>query len=264
LTHRRMSQSLLRTAHQMLLDGVRGRDKSPGQYRSAQSWIGPSGCSIDEASYVPVRQEQLQNGMDRWEEYIDQTAEVDVLVQLAVLHAEFEALHPFEDGNGRLGRILIPLFLFQRKLLASPDFYMSSYLESNREVYVEKLRGISRDNDWTGWIMFFLEGIRRQSFSNESKAKSILLLYDRLKMELVENMRSQYSIRALGFLFQTPVFTSTTFVKQSGIPKPTTTRLLGLLRELSVLTPIRMGRGRRAGIFAFRELVNLAEGKEIL
>jgi Fic family protein len=189
---------------------------------------------------------------------------VDVLVQLAVLHAEFEALHPFEDGNGRLGRILIPLFLFQRKLLASPDFYMSSYLESNREVYVEKLRGISRDNDWTGWIMFFLEGIRRQSFSNESKAKSILLLYDRLKMELVENMRSQYSIRALGFLFQTPVFTSTTFVKQSGIPKPTTTRLLGLLRELSVLTPIRMGRGRRAGIFAFRELVNLAEGKEIL
>lgn len=263
LNHRKMSQSLLRTAHQMLLDGVRGRDKSPGQYRSAQNWIGPSGCSIDEAGYVPVRQEQLQNGMDRWEEYLDQTAEVDVLVQLAVLHAEFEALHPFEDGNGRLGRILIPLFLFQRKLLASPDFYMSSYLESNREVYVEKLRGISRDNDWTGWCMFFLEGIRRQSFSNESKARSILLLYNRLKMELVENMRSQYSIRALDFLFQTPVFASTTFVKQSGIPKPTATRLLNLLRELSVLTSIRKGKGRRAGIYAFRELVNLAEGVEV-
>lgn len=93
--------------------------------------------------------------MDDWERYLGSTSELDALVQLAILHVEFEAIHPFKDGNGRLGRMLIPLFLYQRKLLASPDFYMSGYLESNREEYQEHLRGVSRNGDWTAWCSFF-------------------------------------------------------------------------------------------------------------
>jgi len=140
MARRPLSQHLLRAAHSLLMQGVRGRDKSPGRYRTDQNYIGPKGCTIEEASFIPVAPEHLQPGMDVWEGYLTSVSEPDPLVQLALLHVEFEALHPFNDGNGRLGRMLIPLFLFQRKLLASPDFYMSGYLEANRDDYQERLR----------------------------------------------------------------------------------------------------------------------------
>ena len=130
---------------------------------------------------MPIAPEHLQSGMDEWERYLGSTTEPDTLIQLAILHVEFEALHPFKDGNGRLGRMLIPLFLFQRKLLTSPDFYMSGYLEANREEYQERLRAVSRDGDWTGWCAFFLQGIREQAAENERKARAILSLYNRVK-----------------------------------------------------------------------------------
>ena len=129
---RPVSQHLLRAAHGTLMQGVRGKDKEPGNYRTEQSWIGPHGCSMDEASFIPVAPHHLQSGMDRWESFLGSTSELDALVQLAIAHIEFEALHPFKDGNGRLGRMLIPLFLYQRRLLASPDFYMSGYLEGEQ------------------------------------------------------------------------------------------------------------------------------------
>lgn len=122
MAHRPFSQQILRGAHQLLMQGVRGRDKFPGNYRTDQNWIGATGCTLDTASFVPIAPEHLRSGMDAWEHYFGSTGELDALVQLALVHVEFEALHPFEDGNGRLGRMLIPLFLHQRKLLSSPDF----------------------------------------------------------------------------------------------------------------------------------------------
>ncbi len=122
---RPLSQHIVRAEHSLLTQGVRGRDKSPGSYRNDQNWIGPKGCTIEEAHFVPIAPEHLQNGMDEWERYLCSISEPDSIVQLAILHVEFEALHPFKDGNGRLGRMLIPLFLCQRKLLTSPNFYMS-------------------------------------------------------------------------------------------------------------------------------------------
>ncbi len=115
------------------MNGVRGRDKNPGAFRDEQNWIGPTGCTIERASFVPIPQEHLTSGLDAWEAYVSSDAELDPLVQLAIIHLEFEALHPFKDGNGRLGRMVIPLFLFARKLLHGPNFYMSGYLEARRE-----------------------------------------------------------------------------------------------------------------------------------
>ena len=135
--------------------------------------------------------------MDEWERYLGSANEPDALTQLAILHVEFEALHPFKDGNGRLGRMLIPLFLFQRKLLASPDFYMSGYLESNREEYQERLRGVSRNDDWTAWCEFFLKGIRLQAAENERKARAILTLYDQVKNQVVDLTHSQHRFEPL-------------------------------------------------------------------
>lgn len=263
MEHRPLSQQILRAAHSLLMQGVRGRDKSPGEYRKEQNWIGSKGCKIEEASFVPVSPAHLQHGMDEWERYLGSTAEPDVLIQLAILHVEFEALHPFKDGNGRLGRMLIPLFLAQRKLLSSPDFYISGYLEANREEYQERLRAVSRDNDWTGWCEFFLKGVLQQAAENERKARAILSLYNRLKTEVADLAHSQYSIKAVDFIFETPIFTAPFFTKYSKIPKATAARILSLLRDEGLLKTLLEGKGRRASIFAFRELLNIAEGKNV-
>jgi Fic family protein len=263
MKQRPLSQHILRAAHSLLMQGVRGRDKFPGSYRKDQNWIGPKGCTIEEARFVPVAPEHLQAGMDEWERYLGNTEQPDALIQLAILHVEFEALHPFQDGNGRLGRMLIPLFLYQRKLLASPNFYMSGYLEAKREEYQERLRAVSRKNDWTGWCVFFLQGIRQQSGENERKARAILSLYERVKTQVVDLTHSQHSIRALDFIFKAPIFTAPTFIKFSGIPKPTASRILTLLRGEGLFHTVQEGRGRRPGIFVFRELLNIAEGREV-
>jgi Fic family protein len=263
MEHRPFSQQLLRGAHALLMQGVRGRDMAPGNYRDEQNWIGPKGCMAETASFMPITPEHLRFGMDDWERYFGSTAEPDALVQLAIIHVEFEALHPFKDGNGRLGRMLIPLFLYQRKLLTSPDFYMSGYLERKREEYQERLRAVSRDGDWTGWCVFFLEGVREQAGENERRARLILALYDRIKTQVADLTHSQHTMRAVDFLFQSPIFAAPAFTNLAGIPKPTASRILTLLREAGILLTLEEGRGRRPGIYAFRELLNVAEGGDV-
>lgn len=263
LQQRPLSQQLLRQAHQLLMQGVRGKNKSPGKYRTKQNWIGPKGCTIEEAGFIPVPPEHLAAGMDAWEKFITKSTEPDLLVQLAIAHVEFEALHPFEDGNGRLGRMVIPLFLFQKKLLGSPDFYMSGYLEAHRESYQERLRAVSREDAWTEWCAFFLQGIAEQAIENEQKARAILALYDRMKIRVADLTHSQHAIRTVDFLFQNPIFASPHFTNNSNIPRPTAARILGLLRDEQLLHPLRKGKGGRRGIFAFRELLNIAEGGKI-
>ncbi len=261
---RPLSQHLLREAHAMLMEGVRGRDKSPGQYRTRQNWIGPRGCPIEAASFVPVPQEHLASGMDAWSDYLASRSEPDPLVQLALVHLEFEALHPFEDGNGRLGRMLIPLFLAQRGLLSGPNFYMSGYLEAYRDLYQERLRAVSRDGAWTEWCAFFLRGVAEQAVANEQKARAILGLYDRVTARVVDLTHSQHAVRAVDFMFRHPIFASTHFAAESQIPRPTAMRILTLLRDSGLVRVMRSGRGRRVGIFAFSDLLNIAEGREAI
>src|SRR5262249_2511486 len=132
---------------------------------------------------------------------------------LAIVHAEFESLHPFLDGNGRIGRMLIPLFLFDRKLLHAPMFYLSEYLEAHRQEYYDRLLAVSRDGDWTGWCRFFLQALQTQAAENENKARRILDLYQRRKDWIVERTHSQFAIRALDFLFGTPIFNTSDFIE---------------------------------------------------
>ena len=146
-----LSVRVVREAHRVLLSGVRGRNKSPGEYRRIPNWIGPPGCAIEAATFVPIGAEKLDGAMSVWERYIHQDTP-DLLVQAAVLHAEFEALHPFLDGNGRLGRMLVPLFLWQRGLISRPMFYISAYFEAHRDEYYDGLLAVSRDEDWTGLV----------------------------------------------------------------------------------------------------------------
>ena len=257
-----LSQRLIKEIHAVLMDSVRGHGKSPGAYRRIPNWIGPPGCSMDEARYVPISADKLAAGMSALEQYMNTKGLPDKLVQLAIVHAEFEALHPFLDGNGRLGRMLVPLFLWQAGLIGQPMFYISAYIDEHRDAYYERLLAISRDDDWSGWCAFFLEALRHQAELNEAKAKAILDLYNQKKLELVKLTHSQYSILALDWVFERPIFKSSDFVDSSGIPAPTARRMLVLFRDNGLLTTLVEAAGRRSAVYAFRELLNIAEGRE--
>jgi Fic family protein len=256
-----LSQRVIRQAHRILLDGVRGQGRAPGEYRRVPNWIGPPGCTIENARFVPIGADKLPEAMSAWERYLNSEAP-DRLVQLAIAHAEFEALHPFLDGNGRLGRMIVPLFLWQVGIIRAPMFYISAYFEANRDAYYDRLLAVSRDNDWTGWCRFFLEAMQSQAQENERKAQAILRLYESMKPQVAEMTRSQYAIHALDWIFGHPIFKSSDFVASVDIPEPTAKRILRVLREREVLNTIVEGRGRRASVLAFRELLNVAEGYE--
>lgn len=256
-----LCQRIVRETHAVLLAGVRGRNRNPGVYRTTPNWIGPAGCSIEEARFVPVSAELLPQAMDRWERFIHEEFS-DKLSQLALLHAEFEAIHPFLDGNGRLGRMLVPLFLQHAGVLSQPVFYVSAYLESHRDEYYERLLAVSRDNDWTGWCVFFLQALTAQAAENLEKAQGILRLHQRMLAEAPEWTHSQYASFAVDFLFRNPMFKSSMFTSRSGIPVHTARRILSVLNERGLLVTIRPSSGRRPATYAFRELVNIAEGRE--
>ncbi|MBF0552904.1 MAG: Fic family protein [Deltaproteobacteria bacterium] len=258
LKHRPLCLNLLRELHGVLLDSVRGRNKAPGEFRRIQNYIGPPGCSIEEATFVPPAADKLAAGLDDWEKYVH-FDEKDRLVQLAVVKAQFELIHPFLDGNGRVGRMLIPIFLFEKKLLSSPMFYLSAYLEAHREVYYERLRSISHDNDWNGWIRFFLNALIEQAHDNTAKAKAILALYERMKREVPEITHSQYAIQAIDALFDLPVFTSARFITRSNIPNDTAKRILSALKAKGTIHVLSGGRGRRGAMMVFPQLLAITE-----
>jgi Fic family protein len=197
--------------------------------------------------------------MARWEKFIHAEAP-DQLIQLSLFHAEFEALHPFLDGNGRLGRMLIPLFLYHARIIQKPIFYISAYLENHRDEYYEHLLAVSRDNDWSGWCAFFLKVVRIQAEKNLAKVRAILNLYNLMKMRFAELTHSQYAIFALDWVFERPIFKSSDFVRAGTIPKLTAQRILNLLKKESILRELTPASGSRAATLAYPDLLNIAEG----
>ena len=256
-----LCQRVILNAHRKLLSGVRGANKSPGDYRKLPNWIGPPGCSLDEATYVPIGAEKLPSAMGEWERYIHADTS-DRLVQLAILHAEFEALHPFLDGNGRIGRMLVPLFLWQHGLIRRPVFYISAYLEGRRDRYYDGLLRVSRDDDWTGWCRFFLDGIRAQAEEDRGKAQAIIRLFDETARWFTSVTRSRDAIDWLRWVFANPIF-STGAPLDTYVPKRTAQRWVEVLCEAKVLREMTVAGGRRPRIVLFPELLNIVEGSEV-
>ena len=256
-------QRVVREAHRVLLSGVRGEGKAPGDYRRIANWIGPPGCTVEEATFVPVGADKLPAAMSAWERYVNRDDAPDRLVQLAVLHAEFDALHPFLDGNGRLGRMLVPLFLWQCGLIGQPMFYVSAYFEARRDAYYEGLLAVSRDDDWTGWCRFFLKAVRAQAEENLTKARGILDLHEDMKGRVADVTRSRYAIHTLDWIFERPIFNSGDFTAHAGVPDRTARRLLAALSDHRILRVMRPGNGRQGTIFVFPDLLNIAEGRDV-
>jgi Fic family protein len=243
------------------LTGVRGRNKDPGEIRRIQNYIAPPGTPLERATYVPPTPPMIMDALSNWEGYLH-SDEKDSLVQLAILKAQFELIHPFLDGNGRIGRMLVPLILFRKGLLSSPMFYISAYLERNRDVYYERLRAISSEGDWNGWISFFLKALVEQADENSRKARAILALYNSMKQRVPDITHSHYPIQAIDAMFSKPIFKSRDFAERSRIPVKSAPRIVQELKEGGILGVLREGRGRRSAIYVFSELIDITEREE--
>ena len=265
LKRRPFNLNLLLSLHGILLDSVRGRDKNRGQFRKVQNWIGASGTPVEYAQFVPPPAEVLPEFLDNWEKYyhLDRP---DPLVQLAIVHGQFELLHPFLDGNGRLGRLMVPIFLFEKQILSRPMFYLSAYLETHRDEYIQALRGLGqRVHGWDHWVEFFLSALSEQARENSNKARQILELYERLKFQVLSLTRSRYSVPLLDYMFQQPIFPASALERQPHMPsKQQIATLLSRLRNAKILKVIREGGGRRPQVLALAELVNLCEGRRTI
>jgi Fic family protein len=249
------STRVIKKAHEILLQGVRGENKDRGNFRQGQVFIGKSGVNIEQAIYVPPSAEKIADLMSNLEKYIH-TEEKDLLAQLAIVHAQFEMIHPFMDGNGRVGRMIMPLFLYFKKAIFYPSFYLSEYLESHRDEYYKALLDISQNNNWDGWIAFFLQAVIEQSKENIAKAKNIIGLYEQKKQRITELTKSQFSIKILDALFMMPIFQSQDFIRISKIPKASAFRYIGILEKNGVISS---NKKRKNKLYFFNKLLDIVK-----
>ncbi len=253
-----LSQRLIRSTHGVLMQGVRGGIADPGEYRRIQNWIGPPNSTEENATLVTCPVPDIADAMGAWERYLHEETP-DALIQLGVVHAWFEAIHPFYDGNGRLGRLMVPLFLMAKGLLNRPIFYLSEYLERRREDYYRDLLVAQSGGSWSPWLRFFLTAIEKQAIANAEKARQILALYADRQDWVARTTRSQYAVRSLDFIFRQPVFRTSDFAAGSEVPKPTAMRILRVLRDQGMLDELRPPRGRRPATLWFPALIEIAE-----
>lgn len=249
---------IIRQMHSELMTSVRGENKDPGKFREIQNWIGKPGSPIEEAIYVPPEPPIMQEHLQILENYI-QESDLDVLIQSAIVHAQFELIHPFLDGNGRIGRLLIPLFLYYKKRLKRPMFYLSEYLEINREIYYAKLNGISTEGKWNEWIDFYLEALKEQGKRNAKRVQSILYLYSDLRIKIRDLIRSEYTNDIVDSLFDKPFFRSSDIQKRTNIPKQTLMPILKKLINENIIVTIREAKGRSPAVLKFPQLLKITE-----
>lgn len=253
-----LSEWLIRAAHRTLLRRARGDDRQPGEYKTAQNYL--AGRNRREILFVPAEPERLRDGMEALFRYIRDAGDPPLL-KAAISHVEFEALHPFNDGNGRIGRMLITLMLWESDVISKPHFYISEYLEEARDEYIDRMRAVSADDAWTDWCIFFLEAVTEQARRNLDKADRIGRLYEEMKEVFPRTLASAYAIAALDYLFANPVYRNSRFAASAGIPKQTAMRFSRILLEEGLIRTVEPSAGRRAAMYAFEPLLEIVRGE---
>ncbi|MGQ0565299.1 MAG: Fic family protein [Gemmobacter sp.] len=247
-----LSEAMIRGAHRTLLSYGRGADKHPGSYKTEQNHVGER--RPPRIDFIPISPMQLPPAMATLIDYI-QTDPTQPLLRTAIAHAEFEALHPFEDGNGRLGRMVITLMLWKTGILSAPHFFVSDYFERNKAEYIERLRAVSQRADWTGWCEFFLRALQAQAVDNTDVVGKIQALHGEMWDRLRQTMRSRWTPEALTYIFANPIFRNNRFTRESGIPKPTANSITNLLVREGILRTLVPPAGRAPGTYAFPALL---------
>lgn len=245
-----LSLRLIRDLHRDLMKDVRGGDRALGEFRKAQNMIGAPGVKPEDARFLPPAPEVLDGVLKDFELFLNTKGELPPLIQCALMHYQFETIHPFMDGNGRIGRLLIPLFLLERKLLPTPLFYLSAYFESRREEYYDLLLQVSQKGDWESWINFFLNGVITQSKDAITGIGKLFTLREKYISALLEAQASATSLSLVDLLFKAPAVSAPYVELKLKVTFPTAQNAIGNFVErgwLKELTGKKRGRVYMAG-----------------
>jgi Fic family protein len=227
---------MIKNAHRILMTGVRGQELNPGEVRDVQNWIGVPGTKIQDATYVPPPPEYIHELLKKLEEFINNTpGRIPVLIQCAMIHYQFEAIHPFKDGNGRIGRLLIPVLLSQRKLLDQPLLYLSVFIEQNKTEYYSLLQNISQNSDWIKWIKFFLHGVITQARDAVDNIQKLITLRKEYEKRLDARKASHSMSKIVDFLFSNPIITVSRAKNYVGITYHSAQNAILSLKEMGIL-----------------------------
>jgi Fic family protein len=257
-----LAENNVKKLHKILLTSVRGKNRAPGLFRREQVYIAPERTPIEEARYVPPAPRDIARLYGNFDRYLNSDdLERDCLVQLAISHYQFEAVHPFKDGNGRMGRLLIPLFLYQRKAIAKPMLVVSKYFEEHRRDYYDLLADVSYKDAWIPWIRFFLLGLTQQAQEATSLGRRIIKLRDGYRKQL-NSFNSAYAHDLLDAIFDLPYFTPTRLLKISRIKnRQTLLNLIGKFEEAGILEDLEPNR-QRDKMYRFTPLINVLDGRD--
>lgn len=252
-----LSGRLVRGMHAVLMKDVRGQEKTPGEFRRIQNWIGPEGSTLANATYVPPPHDpEMLDCLSAWERFLHERDTMPELVQCALVHEHFEAIHPFLDGNGRIGRLLITLFLIERGRLSAPLLYLSSYIEQHRDAYYARLQRIRTHGEWPEWLQFFLAAVRDTARSAIKQSHAILALRDKYRTRLGKEHKA---LALLDELFVNPYTTVARAAEHLGVTAPTAAKTIGVLERARML---KEATGRDWGrVWLARPILNLVDDR---
>jgi Fic family protein len=233
-----LSLRLIREIHERLLQSVRGADKQPGQFRTSQNWIRPANIPLSRATFVPPPPSELMNCLDNFEKFLHVEDGHPVLIDCGLAHAQFETIHPFLDGNGRVGRLLITILLCHRGVLDRPLLYLSHYLKLHRSEYYDRLTLIRDKGDWEGWLQFFLRGVAETADEATNTGLAIVQMREEHRTLMQRDGLATNSLELLDLLFQQPLVNANLVRDRLGVAYNTANRLIGQLEKIGILNEI--------------------------
>src|SRR3984893_2366069 len=252
-----VSLRLIRELHGKLMKGVRGHDRQPGEFRTCQNYIGRKGEPITKARYVPPPPTELTACLDAFEKALHAETKQPFLVRLALIHYQFEAIHPFEDGNGRIGRLLLPLLLVEKGILSHPLIQLSAYFEQHRREYYDHLQHVSQTGEWQPWIQFFLRAVHQESDEAVRRTRAILELRNQYREKMEAVGASAQALKIVDDLFITPAVTVTGVAKRMRASYPTAELLVGKLVKAGILSVDKSRRRNR--VFHASDILKLVQ-----
>ncbi|MYE02267.1 MAG: Fic family protein [Alphaproteobacteria bacterium] len=247
-----LSLRLIREIHERLMRGVRGDAATPGEFRRSQNWIGPPGCTLNDASYVPPPPDRLMACLDALERFLHDDS-LPVLVHAGLAHAQFEAIHPFLDGNGRVGRLLITLLLAERNILPEPLLYLSAYFEETREAYYDRLQAVTDAGAWDDWLVYFLRGIQLQAEDALARIDRLDALFDSWRAHLARTLTPRLE-EVLELFIGTPFWTAGDIGRELGVAYTTARRAIDRLEEAGIVSAT--GQARRNRVYCARAVLS--------
>ena len=243
---------LIREIHEVLMENVRGQDKTPGEFRHSQNWIGPANCSLKDARYIPPNVEDMQTAMSDLDKYINENVDYDPLIRAALIHYQFETIHPFLDGNGRIGRLLILLYLMEQRLIEKPVIYISYFLKKNQIEYYDRISEVRRTGNFEQWIRFFLEAVSKAASDSLEAIRQLSVLHDTNVEKLPKTTRSKDNLRAVfDYIEQYPIIDIKRTAKELEVSYNTVAAAVRKLVELGILQETTNAARNR--VFAYEE-----------